>query len=530
MMDEEEYAHEWVEEGSDEEEENEADEDEEENEADDEEQEGNDEDDQDDANISACFLRREQQLFEKQCDSLRQNKPSLKGFHRDWSGDDHAIRLGNSLKGNTNLEWLWIPLGPGLTARGAEALAEGIHFSHIQRLELSGESALDSNVIRILYLEAIQTIPRLTFSYPLRDVDAIQLGRALKGNTVVQELQIRVDEFSARGALELAAGIRQSQIKRLDLMVEDESDAPVVKRILLLHAIQQSNYVRHLHISDGVCVVDALTSSLGSLQTLKLYGCSDLMYGVQDLSDSLIHALNLRNLCLNNCDLGDDEMAILSSGLHSSVSITNLCLSKNGIGDEGMSSFLEHWKDDSPIQELDLSWNCFGPLGAQQLMRAAATKSALLVLNLELNGNIGFEGMRMVGEELPNLTLRELYVDGCANWMHYADENSAAAKAQLVARDRARQAIISGIQANVYLYQIRVYFLENFQEAIQFYLNLNKSGRYLLGENNELAPTLWCRVFAKCRTDPSVLFFFLQEQPTLVSSVRLSPRKRPRLL
>lgn len=485
----------------------------------------------DDANIAACFVRRERQLFESQCDSLRQNKPSLKGFDRDWSGDQDAIRLGNSLMGNTNLEWLWVPLGPGLTAKGAQALAVGLHYSRIQRLELCGESSLlNSTIIRILYLEAIQRIPRLAFSYPLCDRDAIQLGRSLKGNTVVQELQIRVDEFTFRGAHELACGIRQSQIKRLDLTVEDGNDSPDVKRILLLQAIQKSDSVRYLHISDGVCVVDALAKSLRSLQCVKLFGCVDIKYDIQTLSDGLMHATTLKILSLNNCWLGDAEIRILSRGLHSSSSLTKLCLSKNRIGDEGMIAFIESWRDDSPIQSLDLSWNFIGPLGAQRLIRAAATKRALVDLNTELNRNIGFEGMRMVGEELANLKLRELCVDGCANWVHHDNETSPAAQAQVVARDRARQAIIRGIQANVHLYQIRVYFLENFQEAIQFYLNLNKSGRYLLRGNNELAPALWAKVFSKCRKDPNVLYYFLRELPTLVSFARVPPAKKQRCL
>jgi hypothetical protein len=194
--------------------------------------------------------------------------------------------------------------------------------------------------------------------------------------------------------------------------------------------------------------------------------------------------------------------------------------------------FLELWQSNSSIQKLSFYDNAIGPCGAQRLLQAVADHPAMHVLNLQCNENIGYEGLRMIGEEILHQTsLAEIEVGRCAKWTEHPDPDCKEARAQEMASQKAGLALLEGVKRNVRIKKLGVSNLHllplGVEKEICFYANLNKMGRYLLSTDHELASTIWCYILAKCQSQSvvdnkeSIIYFFLSAQPSLVQQAAM---------
>ncbi len=162
------------------------------------------------------------------------------------------------------------------------------------------------------------------------------------------------------------------------------------------------------------------------------------------------------------------------------------------------------------------------------MLRIVACHPAMQMLKLSGNSNLGYEGVRMIGEELVNQTnLSEVDIS-CRNpWVDYPTPDSEEAQAQNKAVQQAGEALLKGIQQNVRITKLRIsylYFPPHVENDVRFYANLNKIRSCLLSTNHGLALTVWCYILAKCQSErahkESLVYFVFCEQPTLVPKAR----------
>jgi hypothetical protein len=114
--------------------------------------------------------------------------------------------------------------------------------------------------------------------------------------------------------------------------------------------------------------------------------------------------------------------------------------------------------------------------------------------------------MKLIADELPLLCLTTLDI---AN----SKPTNTASKAFQLARAAFRQ----GVRNNFHLCQLKLTFL-GYDEQIEFYLELNRYGRLRLLEEQGPALVLWCYFLEKVNKEPSHMFYFLRQQPWVISS------------
>jgi hypothetical protein len=191
------------------------------------------------------------------------------------------------------------------------------------------------------------------------------------------------------------------------------------------------------------------------------------------------------------------------------------------IDDAIVQCFVNNWHPDSNLRYLYLPWNDIGFVGVQMLLQAAQQHLVLRKIELDDN-NVGFEGLRLIGNFLPSLQhVTHLQIENCVHLHHFDDFTCEAAHQQEQTRHRAGHTLLNGIKGNVYMKEFS--FDENvfpdMCEEIGFYVCRNQLGRYLLTTHHELASTVWCIILSRCNYESrraDYVYFFLREQPHLV--------------
>jgi hypothetical protein len=284
-------------------------------------------------------------------------------------------------------------------------------------------------------------------------------------------------------------------ITSVDLVeVMDDAQAPddtmlSVLEILLQNGVQGPGAIRSLTLEYfSVTDVKGLTSVLAYLDKLSLNDCEGLA-NIERLSIALGQTTGLVSLELSGCSLGDNELTILSKGLGANLSIKTLDLSFNYFDDAGIQAFVDNWRFNSPLEQLMLNNNDIGSVGAIQLLHGAANHPALRCLDLSCN------------KSMPE--------------------------------KEAGLALLEAVKSNVHLHKVMLHTNKVTPEAVKkiaFVLAANRMGRYLLQDNLAQGSSVWADIFAKCKNDFSLIYFFLCEQPPLVRpSLERSP-KRQRLM
>jgi hypothetical protein len=188
---------------------------------------------------------------------------------------------------------------------------------------------------------------------------------------------------------------------------------------------------------------------------------------------------------------------------------------------------------DYELSHLSLQHCCrIGPRAAQGLIQATLLFSAFKRLSLINNKAIGYEGLRLIGEALPNSKLKELVLTETVEWVDYDDDDDELALAQELKCDQAADALVKGVRNNVHLHVLNldeVYLPAKALAELDFYIEMNCNfGRHLLSQQHALPPAIWSFLLAKFGHEISVVFFYVRELPMLVSGGMTSGKKRRR--
>jgi hypothetical protein len=267
------------------------------------------------------------------------------------------------------------------------------------------------------YSDASHILSRERYYYatPLNDAHAATFCQHVADTSHPPNLAFYSDKtLTKTGAELIATAIRQSEFKRL-VFTSVETSASAL--IVVLQAIQQvptlqSLQLLKLPINEISCLGAMVT--MPSLETFIIKGFSACLTSLASLSIGLSQeSCCLRELNLSYGLLTNDEIRTLCLGLRNNSSIRSLFLCRNRIGDDGIAIFVENWNQDSTIENLNVDHNPIGRQGAQALIRAVAKHPVMLRLSLLGHTQMGYSGMEMIEEELPNFNVSEVNVCKC---------------------------------------------------------------------------------------------------------------------
>jgi hypothetical protein len=370
-------------------------------------------------------------------------------------------------------------------------------------------------------------------------INHIMLGQSLMGNSTLNTLALSHPILEERAARVLATGIAQSNPETLVFLPSSErTKQPEGFLRILFEGVRSMQNLKNIidfgATSQQLVVLCECISSLHSLRELTIFCAKGCQSGLW-LSQILTRTSSLTDLSLvvrDSGGIGFIGITLLAHGLRCNASITTLHRASSTVDDKCLELFLELWQPSSPIRELSLFNNEIGLRGARQLLRAIADHPTMHVLDLLCNENIGYEGLRMIGEEtLHQTSLTDISVGDCVAWVKYPNPDCEDARAQDKASLQAGRALLEGVKRNVRIKKLDVSNLHllplGVENEIGFYANLNKMGRYLLSTDHELASTIWCYILAKCQSQSvvdnkeSIIYFFLSAQPSLVQQAAM---------
>jgi hypothetical protein len=236
---------------------------------------------------------------------------------------------------------------------------------------------------------SLKDIWNLNANVPFDDVHCRQFAQALHGNTSLVALTIYPFEpidvfmFTKLGSDALAEGFNSCQLQRVYFIGTNVENTI---QPLLFVPIQHSTTVQVLSFLDFNLDLPALSTVLRPGSILVQLDISLCRLDEKDV-------MKLFEMVFKNCQC-----------------IQKFCFSRNPLSDNAILSFIESWRPDSPLTHLDLSNNQISPRGAQMLMRATVEHPLLKSLELYRNKSIGYEGLRLIGQELGNCGLVNLKI------------------------------------------------------------------------------------------------------------------------
>ncbi len=187
--------------------------------------------------------------------------------------------------------------------------------------------------------------------------------------------------------------------------------------------------------------------SLKQLRVMEQYNCGSYNGFVTEV---LTHYPSLVALTLDFWYMRIQDMHSLATAQHHCRSLKTLMLTHLEIDDAIVQCFVDNWHPDSNLRYLFLPWKKLGLSGCSCTV-SSSTASCIKKIELHDN-NIGFEGLRLIGNFLPSLQhVTHLQIENCVHLHHFHDFTCEAAHQQEQARHRAGQALLNGIKDNVYM-------------------------------------------------------------------------------
>jgi hypothetical protein len=497
--------------------------------------------------------------------------------------DDDMIQLAQALRNrDQSIFQIFLEVFSGFTERGAHLLAEGfcqanVKHVRVRSVECGDDSDAVAMVVRILYMEGNQPYidtfsSRIDFElnclklqrneigfstcsvwlYFLDGCDGVIFGNSLCGNSSLKHLCFTMfgheDEtalVTTKSARAIAKGIQLSDIQKLIFHFDKDDNNGNFVRVLCQQGIKASGRLfevtgRVSHESELANVLSSLTAlSIEQESIWNVFKETRVPLNVGLFNEGLRQTSSLVSLTLSNCVVGVEGMKNLSLALQDNRSVQILKLPRNHISDEGIIEFVRNWRDDSGLVSLQLNHNDIGPVGLQHLLPGVANHRAVYDLGLCVCRSIGLLGLQLIGNEMHNMTLKKLDVSYCLPvQMGKREESEDVIQAYAMAQAKTRQCVVEGMKTDFYLCDLELSrndgLFDDVLSEIGFYLDLNRCGRHLLANGCVLPPTIWCYILANCSTPKyftrrhSLTFYFLLEQPMLLSGFNGMNRKRPR--
>jgi hypothetical protein len=297
-----------------------------------------------------------------------------------------------------------------------------------------------------------------------------------------------------------------TNIKKLELL-----QAPLYDPLFFSSSLEDLS----LHsVSLNVHVAAALGASLAELPNVKRLDLTESRFldnGVDLLSQGLARNISLEYVCIAECNLMDEEVALIVSNLenHPSIRELEICFNKcRGDGVAGLVRLLETTK----LEKLKMGFQAFGEakqIHVSPLLNALSNN--VFLKELELGGNSlrdddvpNIVNMLCVNSTLEALDLAEnrLSDHGISLLAHRLHDFKALRRLGLESNRFGEAGI--GFLAQALELTLVVHDIEvddelkksDDWEKVAYYLDLNWGGRNLLQANN-VAPSLWPLVLAR---------------------------------
>ncbi|XP_062895925.1 LOW QUALITY PROTEIN: NACHT, LRR and PYD domains-containing protein 12-like [Mobula hypostoma] len=332
-------------------------------------------------------------LFESQNSGLAQaalgsvKKLSFSGMTLtpiDCAVLSHVIGLCDAIK-HLNLE------GCHIQCKGIQWLGPGLY--KCQELSLGWNKLEDAGVKLVsaaLRMRECKIQKLWLDNVGLRDSDVEDLVSALSTNTSLTELDLGANKLGDSGVKRVCEALRNSESKIQKLWLYDVGlTANGAKD--LISTLSTNRSLTELNLNDnklgdsGVKLVsDALRNPECKIQKLWLWNVGLTVSGAEDLSPAINTNRSLTELNLNDNQLGDSRVKLLSAALRNSKrKIKKLWLRNVGLTDSGAEDLVSTLSTNPSLTELNLGANELGDSGVK-LVSAALTNSKCCIQKLWL--------------------------------------------------------------------------------------------------------------------------------------------------
>ncbi|XP_072133139.1 uncharacterized protein [Mobula birostris] len=389
-------------------------------------------------NLEGCHIR---------CEGIQRLGPGLHkcqelSLGRNELGDSGVKPVSAALR---NPECKIQKLGldnVGLTDSGAKDLISALRTNpSLTELDLGANKLGDSGVKPVS--EALRNpeckIQKLGLdNVGLTDSGAKDLISALRTNPSLTELDLGANKLGDSGVKPVSEALRNPECKIQKLWLSDVGlTANGAKDLISTLSTNQS--LKELSLNDnklgdsGVKLVSAaLKNPESNIQKLWLWNVGLTVSGAKDLSPAISTNRSLMELNLNDNQLGESGVKLVSAALRKAeCKIQKLWLRDVGLTDSGVEQLASALSTNPSLMELNLNDNKLGDSGvklvsealrnskckikklwlrnvgltdsgAQDLVSALRTNPSLTELNLSAN-KLGDSGVKLVSAALRNL-------------------------------------------------------------------------------------------------------------------------------
>jgi Ran GTPase-activating protein (RanGAP) involved in mRNA processing and transport len=433
----------------------------------------------------------------------------------------------------------------------ARVVAEALDENHtVTSFVLSCFSIVDDGAYAIgSVLGSSKKIQKLQLR-DLRDSrEVITFFQSLQQNSSLEEISLRHSQINSKSAssiskfLSLHTKLKEVRLvdcqlleNSLELICEGLKNNKTVQRLYLVnteiysqHAVHLANMLqygavclRELHLGenelgdDGVAVLTTGLLKNKSVRLLDLRSNGISAEGCLSLQGLIVSSQYLESLRLANNEIGNFGVSALARGLQGPDSVLQkLDLSATGIDHDGSSAIATMLlrtngsKHNPCLRELNLALNSVGDVGAAAISKALVRNSTLTWLCLRRNGITNI-GALAFAKAIPKMSgLKELMLT-----RNRIDQEGAAA-------------LLQGLRGNVELEYLLVEdkVSDPISKEIFHWIRLNKAGRRLFRQP-KIPITLWPHVYSRFSADVDVLYYFLKEKPEFFSNRSCEISKR----
>jgi len=348
----------------------------------------------------------------------------------------------------------------------------------------------------------------------------LAVGQALENYTSLETLDVmeRKNSLCCLAANRIAKGIENSpSLKAVNIDVRRLPSAGAER---ILHALATKSTLKTVCISfiprNETCLSAAARMMEANKSIERIY-IKMIHRRSQDTPSTDITALgralasnnSLKVLALTDFDIDINGIRILRDTLHNNDTLESLSLSGNTVDVEGMRVICDLILRSNSLKNLDLSRNGFDSSAIDLLCEAMQSSSSIKELNLFGNDMTGEDVAQMGKMLLRNTSLKTL----CLWRVQNLSEHHVRA---LVEGVKMHPAIT---KAQIFLTHMSAGDPAVLQQALDFYLELNRGPRRLLHEDTTLPMSLWPHILKRAddygrmnRRPPSMLYFFVREK------------------
>jgi hypothetical protein len=343
-------------------------------------------------------------------------------------------------------------------------------------------------------LQRNQTIQNLSWYGNYIGYEGLQMILRATANRKVQ-LNPYIELWSNRELKTIGEELSNAQLGRLSLAWEHENETDGIER-------------------DAAYL--ALFKGLNENRTLRALSFNNFWFKTREVEMVLAAVGNHPTIKELNAAIVDEGLGTIGNQLATSTLIIlkfTLFIAKECVNN-GIGGLAQGLANNSFIQELYLSHSSVRFTDALQLMRAVTNHPSLQKVYFDFHQMIlWFNEIKLIAEAvLPSIILKEFRVK--ASSTSYGTESILA--------KLAKTALMESIANNIYLHHFDFPDL-GLNDHINFYLDLNRCGRlHLMANALALAPGLWTPLLGKLASKAGRMYYFLREQPWLISSGRNS--------